>query len=182
MPRMSESELLAFLAEPGHLVRIGTVDADGMPRVAPAWFLYRDGEILFTPRAASVFLHNLRRDPRVALSIDEEALPYRKLSVQGGCRIMHETGADDAWRETYRAIARRYVPPASADAYIQNTIDQPRALIAVALAESRVTSWRMPVGGEARTGIWARRYYAPGSKYDREAAAAAAAGERTAQP
>ncbi|HLZ69357.1 MAG TPA: pyridoxamine 5'-phosphate oxidase family protein [Dehalococcoidia bacterium] len=178
MPRLSTSELNAFLAEPGHLVRIGSIDADGMPRVAPAWFLHRDGAILFTPRAASVFLHNLRRDPRVALSIDEEALPYRKLSVQGVCRILHETGDDDAWRDTYRAIALRYVPATGAEAYIQNTIDQPRALLAVPLAESRVTTWRMPVGAEARTGIWARRYYVPGSKYGREAAAAA---ERAAQ-
>lgn len=165
MPRLTPDELDAFLRrEPGHLVHIGSTDADGAPRVAPTWFLYVEGSILFTPRQASVFLDNLLRDPRVCLCIDEEPLPYRKVVVQGMAQILHEPGDDDVWRDTYRVITRRYVEPAAADAYIQNTIDQPRALLSVELSRSRVTTWRMPVAGEAATGIWARRYYVPGSK------------------
>lgn len=169
MPKMNDDETTAFLEEPGHLLRLGTTDADGTPRVAPIWFIYREGQVWFTPRAASVFLHNIRRDPRVGLSIDEEPLPYRKLTVQGVAKIVHETGEDDAWRDLYRAIACRYVPEEAAEAYIQNTIDQPRALCALALATSKVSTWRMPVGEEAGTGIWARRYYVPGSIMDERA-------------
>lgn len=164
MPRLTASELQSFLDEPGHLVHIGTTDADGMPRVAPTWFLYRKAEILFTPRLMSVFLANIGRDDKLCLCIDEESLPYRKIVVQGRARIVHQPGDDDAWRDTYRAIAQRYIAPDAAEAYIQNTIDQPRALIAVSLAECRVTTWRMPLAGESGTGIWARRYYAHGSK------------------
>ena len=61
------------------------------------------------------------------------------------------------------------MPPAGAEAYITNTIDQPRALMAVDLAEATVRSWRMPHEGEPRTGIWHRRYYVEGSKYAEEA-------------
>ena len=43
------------------------------------------------------------------------------------------------WRDLYRAIACRYVPADVAEDYIQNTIDQPRALIGVSLADARVT-------------------------------------------
>ena len=32
MPALSPDDVDAFLAEPGHLARIGTVDDDGMPR------------------------------------------------------------------------------------------------------------------------------------------------------
>jgi hypothetical protein len=32
MPRLTDDEVVAFLDEPGHLVRIGTVDADGFPQ------------------------------------------------------------------------------------------------------------------------------------------------------
>lgn len=163
MPKLTDAEVTAFLDQPGILVRIGTTDEDGMPRVVPTWFIHRDGALLFTPREASVFLANLRRDPRVGLSIDEEPLPYRKLTVQGRARFVHETGEDDAWRDLYRQIAYRYVPKDDADAYVDNTIDQPRALLAVDLADSRVTTWRMPVDDEDGTGIWHRRYYRDGT-------------------
>lgn len=163
MPKLTDREISDFLDEPGHLVRIGTVDADGAPRVVPTWFVYDAGRILFTPRGTSVFLDNLRRDPRVALSVDEEPLPYRKVTVQGEAVMLHDVGVDDVWRDTYRRIACRYIPEEAADAYIQDTIDQPRALLSVSLMQSRVSTWRMPVGEEQHTGIWARRYYADGT-------------------
>ncbi|MEM7095294.1 MAG: pyridoxamine 5'-phosphate oxidase family protein [Actinomycetota bacterium] len=163
MPKLTTAELNDFLDEPGHLLRLATVDEDGMPRIAPVWFLHRDGEILFTPRAASVFRQNLMRDPRIALAIDEVALPYRKMSVQGRAELRHDLGDDATWRETYRAIAERYITPEAAHRYIQDTIDQPRALFAVPLADADVSTWRMPVTGESGTGIWARRYYGEGT-------------------
>ena len=110
-----------------------------------------------------MFLANIRRDPRIALTIDEDALPYRKVTVQGTARVLHEPGDDDVWRGLYRVIATRYIPDEQADDYIQNTIDQPRALIGVSMADARTTTWRMPVDDEAPTGIWARRYYVDGT-------------------
>jgi len=162
---MHDDEVAAFLEEPGHLVRIGTIDPEGYPNVVPTWFIHRDGEILFTPRSPAAFLANLRRDPRIGLSIDEEALPYRKVTVRGTARIGFEPGADDEWRDLYRRIAKRYVPEEAADAYVDDTIDQPRALLAVSLSDagSKVTTWRMPVGDEDGTGIWHRRYYLDGT-------------------
>lgn len=164
MPKLTDAELAAFLDEPGHLLRLATVDADGMPRLVPVWFVHDDGRVLFTPRADSVFLANLRRDGRIALSVDEDRLPYRKLSVQGHAHIVHEPGEDDRWRDVYRAIATRYLDPEGADRYLGATRDQPRALVAVPLAGARASTWRMPVEGEAGTGIWARRYYRPGTR------------------
>ncbi|MPY94652.1 MAG: hypothetical protein GEV08_16800 [Acidimicrobiia bacterium] len=164
MPKMSTAEVHAFLDEPAHLVRIGTTDDDGWPRVVPTWFRLLDDQVFFTPRHESVFLANLRLDPRLSLSIDEDALPYRKVTVQGTARMVHDVGEDDDWREQYRDIARRYIPEDRVQAYVEGTIDQPRALLSVPLDSSRVTSWRMPVGDEDGTGIWARRYFLPGTK------------------
>lgn len=168
MPKLTSTEIADFLTEPGHLLRLATVDGDGMPRISPVWCTYRPGDglgsIFFTPRERSVFFANLRRDPRIALSIDEDALPYRKVSVQGSVEILHDLGNDDAWRETYREIACRFIPEANADGYLAATHDQPRALLAVDLDDAVVTSWRMPVDGESGTGIWAAQYYADGTK------------------
>ena len=164
MPRLSNTERDAFLNEPGVILHLATIRDGGAPRVAPMWFIFEDGAVWFTPRAGSAWLADLRRDPRVALVIDEQPLPYRKVSIDGRAELAFDLGQDAAWRERYRRIACRYVPPEGAEAYIQTTIDQPRALFRVPLGVSVVRTWRMPVGDEDGTGIWHARYYVPGSK------------------
>lgn len=166
MPPLTSEERDAFLAEPGVLMRVATVDPAGAPAVTPIWFLYERGRVLFTPRAESAWLAHLRRDPRVALCIDEQPLPYRKVLVRGRAELLHDLGEDDAWRALYLRIAERYVPPDEAASYVQGTRDQPRALFAVDLARAQLTTWRMPRPGEPPSGIWHPRYYAPGSMLD----------------
>ena len=164
MPKLNEREIDAFLAERGHLARIATVKADGAPSVVPVWFIYENGCILITPRKNSEFLANVRREPRVAISIDEDASGYRKVLFEGAAKILYQPGEDRKWDDTYRRIACRYIDEDSADRYLSETRDQPRALIGVERARAKVTTWRMPGENEPYTGIWATRYYEPGSK------------------
>ena len=165
MPIMTESEKLNFLDEPGLLMRIGTVREDGSPLVTPIWFLCEEGSVFFTPRAQSEWFSCLKRDPRISLCIDENEQPYRKIVVEGQAELLYDLGEDDTWRDLYRRIATRYTPPEAAEAYVQNTIDQVRALYRVEMSQANVRTWRMPVQGESATGIWHRRYYAEGTKF-----------------
>lgn len=158
-----------FLGEPGVLLHLATIRSDGSPRIAPMWFIYEDGAIWFTPRAESDWLRDLRADPRCAMVIDEQPLPYRKVSINGVAELAYDLGRDELWRDLYRRIACRYVPPEGAEAYIQTTIDQPRALFRVPLEGSVVQTWRMPVEGEDGAGIWHRRYYVAGSRMAKRA-------------
>jgi len=48
MPKMTVEETTQFLDEPGHLLRLGTVDTHQMPSVVPIWFLHRDNTLWFT--------------------------------------------------------------------------------------------------------------------------------------
>jgi PPOX class probable F420-dependent enzyme len=164
MPKLTTQEIEAFLNEREHLARIATVRADGSPSVVPVWFLYERGRIHITPRKHSEFGRNLRRDPRTSITIDEEAGAYRKVLVEGRVEFLYEDGQDDRWRDLYRRISCRYVDEASADFYITETIDQPRALFAIELAKAKLITWRLPREGEPYTGIWAKRYYVEGSK------------------
>ncbi len=161
MPRLTPAELDAFLAEPGHLLRIATVDADGMPNVVPIWFVAEEGRLWFTPRERSAWWGHLQRDPRACVVVDETPTPYRKLMVRGRVRVDHPPGEDDIWRDRYRRIACRYVPAAGAEAYITTTINERRALLSMPIAgdDVEVSTWRMPVPGEDGRGIWAERYY-----------------------
>lgn len=164
MPPLTGTERAGLFETPGVLCRIATLRPDGAPTVTPAWFIVQDAQILVTPRAKSAWLANIRRDCRVSITIDEEAAPYRKVRAEGCARVVHDLGEDDVWRDLYRQITRRYVDADAAEAYIQETIDQPRALLALDLDTSSVSTWRMPHPGEPYTGIWHERYYAPGSK------------------
>jgi nitroimidazol reductase NimA-like FMN-containing flavoprotein (pyridoxamine 5'-phosphate oxidase superfamily) len=167
MPKLTDAELDEFLDEREHLARIATIDEDGFPRVLPLWFIRDRSRLLFTPRSPAVIWKNLQRDPKVGISIDESSQPYRKVTVQGVVDVVHPPGEDDAWRERYRAIAKRYTADWFADAYVEGTDDQPRALCAVDLLAptTRLSTWRMPVQGEDRRGVWAKRYYLPGTKW-----------------
>lgn len=167
MPVLNAVEQEEFLAEPGVLMRIAVVREDGSPLVTPIWFIHEDEAIYFTPRERSEWFSCLRRDPRVALCIDEQALPYRKVLVEGRAELVYDLGEDDRWRDLYRRIARRYVGERGAEDYIQNTIDQPRGLYRLRLADAVVKSWRMPLDGEEPQGIWHQRYYKPNTKFSR---------------
>ncbi len=164
MPKLTHREIEDFLAERNHLARIATVRADGAPTVVPVWFIYERDSILITPRKHSAFLANIRREPRVAITVDEDTGLYRKVLVEGAARIFYEVGEDRKWDDIYRRIACRYVDESAADFYLSETRDQPRALIGVEFARAKVTTWRMPNPNEPYTGIWAKRYYEPGSK------------------
>ncbi|MEM8745342.1 MAG: pyridoxamine 5'-phosphate oxidase family protein [Actinomycetota bacterium] len=160
MPGLTSDEASAFLDEPGHLLRLGTNGIDGIPRVVPIWFIHRDGAIWFTPRARSAWLDDLRADAGVCATIDESSGALRKVIARGRAELVHDLGSDDAWRDLYRDIATRYVPERFADAYLADTIDEPRALFRLTLDDCEVSTWRMPVEeGEDRLAVWSRRYY-----------------------
>jgi nitroimidazol reductase NimA-like FMN-containing flavoprotein (pyridoxamine 5'-phosphate oxidase superfamily) len=160
MPKLSDAEFEEFLDERGILMRLGVVRADGTPLVVPIWFIHEDGAIYFTPRERSEWFGCLRENPRVSLCIDEQPHPYRKVLIEGAAELVHDLGEDEAWRDLYLRMARRYTPADQAEAYVQNTIAEPRGLYRIELAGAdRIRSWRMPVEGEPAMGIWASRYY-----------------------
>lgn len=165
MPKLTFEEQNEFLAERGVLMRIAVTRADNSPLVTPIWFIHEQNAIFFTPREKSEWFTCLRQDPRVALCIDEQPQPYRKVLAEGSAELVFDIGHDDEWRDQYRRIAQRYVDAEAAAAYVQNTIDQPRGLYKLHLASAKVTSWRMPVETEDGMGIWHSRYYSPGTQF-----------------
>ncbi|HUS43363.1 MAG TPA: pyridoxamine 5'-phosphate oxidase family protein [Ilumatobacteraceae bacterium] len=161
MPGLTGDELNTFLDEPGHLLRLGTIGVDGLPRVVPIWFIESDGSIWFTPRARSAWLADLRVNPAVCATIDESVHPMRKVIARGRAELVHELGEDDEWREMYRSIACRYTPERFADAYLADTTEEPRALFRLVLADADVSTWRMPIvdRGEDPLAVWSKQYY-----------------------
>jgi hypothetical protein len=70
---MSETESRAFVSEGTRTGKLATTRGDGRPHVAPIWFLLDDdGSVVFTTGADTLKGKALRRDPRVAMCVDDE--------------------------------------------------------------------------------------------------------------
>ena len=73
---------------------LATVMPDGSPQVTPVWFDY-DGDCLRINSAKGrIKDKNMRRDKRVALSIQDPDNAYRYLAVRGNVAEITEEGAD----------------------------------------------------------------------------------------
>jgi PPOX class probable F420-dependent enzyme len=115
---MTREEIDAFLAET-HLCHFATVDSEGLPRVRPLWYLWKDGEFWLTTRTEARFTgRDLASSPRVALSIGSEYRPYRGVVVHGKPEVFPKD------LETLIAISMRYgderASPWTAEAMAQN--------------------------------------------------------------
>ncbi|RMI32217.1 PPOX class F420-dependent oxidoreductase [Nocardia stercoris] len=85
-------------------VHLGTLGADGSPRVTPMWHEY-DGEFIrFTTTTDRVKYRNVTADPRVAISVNDPEAPYRYLEVRG----VVERIEPDTEGEFFDVLARRY--------------------------------------------------------------------------
>src|SRR5205823_13964134 len=90
MPReMPSEERLRFLSFGTRTAKVATVMQDGRPHVMPVWFVLDGEQLLFTTGADSVKGRNLRRDPRIALLVDDETPPYAFVHVRGRVTV-HE--------------------------------------------------------------------------------------------
>jgi PPOX class probable F420-dependent enzyme len=77
------SERACNLFDGANYLFVGTTNADGSPQVTPVWTDRQDGRIRFNTAVGRVKERNLRRDPRIALSITARNDPWDKVDVRG---------------------------------------------------------------------------------------------------
>lgn len=102
-----------------------TLDADGSPQSSAMWIM-RDGDrIVFNTAEGRRKWHNLKRDPRVSISISKQDDPYANWSLQGRVAEMRTTDGV----EVIDALARKYLD--GVDKYPWLTPGQVRVTIVV---------------------------------------------------
>jgi PPOX class probable F420-dependent enzyme len=118
MYTMDRDEWLAFVLHGTRTGKLATVRANGAPHLVPIWFLIDspDGadQIVFTTGADTVKGKALRRDPRFALCVDEEAPPYSYVQFQAEARISEDL---DEMLDWATRLGARYMGADRADAY-----------------------------------------------------------------
>ena len=136
------SDAARQLLESDAIAHVVTIDEDGGPQVTAAWVGIEDDEIVVATIPDQRKLRNLRRDPRVALSIPSTnvnawgLLEY--LVVYGTARVT-EGGAP----EMLQRLAHTYLGP---DVVFPNMPDPPQGFVTRITPErlGRVGPWNLP--------------------------------------
>jgi len=73
---------------------VATLMNDGTPHVSPVWCEYDGHHILLNSAKDRVKDKNMKRNKKIALSIQDPENPYRYIGVRGEVVEITETGAD----------------------------------------------------------------------------------------
>lgn len=87
---MTEEEYMAFLLGGTKTGKLATVRQDGRPHVVPVWFHMDGDKIVFNTGKGSVKARNILRDPRVSITVDDQAPPYSFVTVEGTVSISED--------------------------------------------------------------------------------------------
>ncbi len=110
---------------------LATIMSDGSPQVTPVWCDYDGRHVIINTAKGRVKDRNMRRSPRVALSIMDPKNPYRYIEIRGRVAEITETGA----AEHIDKMAKKYL---SLDKYPYRTPGEVRVLYKI--APERVSS------------------------------------------
>ena len=88
------------------IAHLATVLPDGSPHTVPLWVDTRGDQVVFLTGPDSQKARNLRRDPRVALSLTAADNPFEPIVIRG--RVVEWLEGDEAWEIADR-IAAKYI-------------------------------------------------------------------------
>jgi PPOX class probable F420-dependent enzyme len=87
------------------LAHVATIGPDGTPQNNPVWFGWDGTHVLFSQTTGRQKYRNLKANPAVALSIVDEANPYRYLEIRG---VVDEI-VDDPGNAFINSMAKKYI-------------------------------------------------------------------------
>jgi PPOX class probable F420-dependent enzyme len=114
---MNGDEINAFLdqASPALVGVVATVKPDGSPHAVPVWYSWDGATVSVWTDDERAWVRNLRRDPRVAFTVQESAPPYGAVTMHG--RAEASTAGDDIDGDV-RRIVRRYLAEDEIEGYV----------------------------------------------------------------
>jgi len=97
----------ADVLEKPSFAHFSTLMDDGSPHTAPVWVDMDGGLIVVNSAEGRLKDRNVRRDPRVAISLTDPENPYRSLAIRGKVVKITNEGADahiDALAKKYMGV------------------------------------------------------------------------------
>jgi PPOX class probable F420-dependent enzyme len=93
------------LFEGKNFANVGTLNADGSPHVSAVWVELDGDNIIVNTQEGRVKPANVRRDPRVSVSIHDQNNPYQSAVIQGKVVDITHDGAE----EGIHRLAKKYM-------------------------------------------------------------------------
>lgn len=106
MRKFTREECLQFLMAEPRTGKIATVRPDGRPHVAVIWYTLEGDSLLFTTWHTSVKARNIRHNPWISLTVDDERPPYAYVKYDGTAEFVGGLAESRHWATV---IARRYM-------------------------------------------------------------------------
>lgn len=88
-----------------NFAHVATLRADGSVQSAPVWVDVQDGRAVVNSAEGRAWPHNLERDPRITLTVQNMENPYEYVEVRGSVAERTHDGAD----EHIDALAQKYL-------------------------------------------------------------------------
>ncbi|MEM3799963.1 MAG: pyridoxamine 5'-phosphate oxidase family protein, partial [Thermoprotei archaeon] len=80
---------MRFLSE-RRVLRLATVGSNGQPHISSVWFVFKDGKFLISTALDRLKAKDVAVNPRVALIVDTDTMPYRGVIVWGLARLTRD--------------------------------------------------------------------------------------------
>lgn len=109
--RMTDDEVTALL-EQSRTATMATIGRDGQPHLVAMWYGLIDGKIYFETKLKSQKAVNLRRDPRITVSV-EAGHTYdqlRGVCVEGTATIIEDPASEEYWAAAINVFERYQGP------------------------------------------------------------------------
>ncbi|BCL77778.1 putative pyridoxamine 5'-phosphate oxidase [Ktedonobacteria bacterium brp13] len=103
MADLNDAEIQKILHSKA-FAHLATIGSDGAPQSSPMWFLWDGQHIKFTHTTQRQKYRNIKRDPRVAISMTDMDDPYRHAEFRG----VVERIEDDPTGAFYNKLAEHY--------------------------------------------------------------------------
>jgi len=141
MEEMTKEEYKVFMLDGTKTGKLATVRRDGRPHVVPIWYDLDGDDIIFQTGANSVKANNMKRDPRVSITVDDQEPPYSYVQIEGTV-----TFSDNMKHMLYWAtkIGGRYMGQDQAEAFGRRNAVPGEIL--VRLKPNRVLAYRDVTG------------------------------------
>ncbi len=138
---LSRAEIDRLLQRP-LVARLATVDPDGYPAIVPVWIDWDGTAAWLVVRARASYVDNIRRNPRVGLSVVADDDPDLRVQVRGRAAIIAGPGPlEGNLLAVARSMAERYEGEAGLR-YIDASLDWPRCLVRI--EPIQILAWGSP--------------------------------------
>ncbi|MGI5453902.1 PPOX class F420-dependent oxidoreductase [Streptomyces sp. CA-249302] len=112
-PSVSFGDPVRTLLDGKNFASVATLGPDGSPQNSVVWIKREGDTVLFSSTDGRQKVRNLRRDPRISLTVFDLANPYTSVEIRGTAEILPDEG-----KKLPHELSHKYLgidPPAEKD-------------------------------------------------------------------